>query len=43
MYMGDFPDSPVVKTLPSKAGGEDSIPAWGVKIPHALQPRKTKI
>ena len=26
---------PVVKTLPSDAGGMDSIPGWGTKIPHA--------
>ena len=31
----DFPGRPVVKTLPSNAGGMGSIPGWGVKIPHA--------
>jgi len=31
----DFPDSPVVKTLPSNAGGTGSIPGQEVKIPHA--------
>ena len=35
---GDFPGSPVVKTLPSNAGGVGSIPGWGAKIPHASQP-----
>ena len=32
----DFPGGPVVKTLPSSASGEGSIPGWGVKIPHAF-------
>ena len=36
MNLRDFPGGPVVKTLPSSASGEDSIPGWGVKIPHAL-------
>ena len=31
----DFPDSPVVKTLSSNAGGTGSIPGQEVKIPHA--------
>ena len=35
----DFPGGPVVKTLPSNAGGEGSIPGWGAKIPHASQPK----
>ena len=26
----------MVKNLPSNAGGMDSIPGWGTKIPHAL-------
>ena len=30
-FLGD----PVVKTLPSNAGGVGSIPGWGAKIPHA--------
>ena len=25
----------------STAGGPGSIPGWGTKIPHALQPKKT--
>ena len=41
--MGDFPGSPVVKTMPSNAGGAGSIPGWGAKIPHALQPKKQNI
>ena len=32
---GDLPGSPVVKTLPSSAGGVGSIPAWETKTPHA--------
>ena len=32
----DFPSGPVVKTLPSNAGGVGSIPGWGTKIPHAV-------
>ena len=26
----------------STAGGPGSIPGWGTKIPHALQPKKKK-
>ena len=26
----------MVRTLPSNAGGMDSIPGWGTQIPHAL-------
>ena len=32
-----FPAGPVVRTLPSIAGGVGSIPVWGTKIPHASQ------
>ena len=39
--MWDFPDGPVVKTLPSSAGGTGFIPGPGAKFPHASQP-KTK-
>ena len=35
----DFPGGPVVKTLPSNAGGAGSIPGWGAKIPHASWPK----
>ena len=35
-FLGD----PVVKTLPSNAGGVGSIPGWGAKIPHALWLKK---
>ena len=35
----DFPDGPTVKTSPFNAGGMGSISVWGVKIPHASQPK----
>ena len=38
----DFPGGPVVKTLPSSAGGVGSIPGQEVKISHASQPKKNK-
>ena len=38
----DFPEGPVVKTLPSNAGGAGSIPGREAKIPHASQPKKPK-
>ena len=38
-YAKDFSSGPVVKTLPSNAGGVDSIPGQGVKIPHASWPK----
>ena len=31
----DFPGSPVVRTSPSNAGSEGSIPDLEAKIPHA--------
>ena len=34
----DFPGGPMVKILPSNAGGVDSIPGLGAKILHALPP-----
>ena len=33
---GDFPGGPVVKNLPSNAGGAGLIPGRGTKIPHAM-------
>ena len=33
----DFPNSRVVKTLSSAAGGMSSIPGWGTKEPHAMR------
>ena len=33
----DLPGSPVVKTLPSNAGGAGSIPGQGTKVPHAAE------
>ena len=41
-HLWGFPGSPVVKSLPSNAGGAGSIPGQGPKIPLALQPKKTK-
>ena len=41
-YCRDFFSGPVVKTSPSSAGGTDSMPHLGTRIPHALWP-KTKI
>ena len=40
MYKGDFPGSPVVKTLPSDAGAAGSNPGWEAKILHASWPKK---
>ena len=39
----DFPGGPVVKTLPSNAGGGGLILGQGTKIPHALQPKKQNL
>lgn len=39
----DFPDSPVVQTLPFNAGGAGSIPSWEAKIPHASRLRNQNI
>ena len=39
----DFPSGPVVKTLPSNAGGVGLIPGRGAKIPYALWPKKQDI
>ena len=39
----DFPGGPVVKTLPSIAGGACYIPGQGGKIPHALQTKNQNI
>ena len=38
-----YPGGPVVKILPSNAGGTGSIPGWGSKIPHAWQPKRQNI
>ena len=39
---GDFPGGPVVKTLPSNAGGGGSIPGQGAMIPHASWPMSNR-
>ena len=36
---GDFPGCPLVKTPPSNAVGEGSVPSLVTKIPHASQPK----
>ena len=38
----DFPGGPVIKTLPSNAGGVCLIPDQGAKIPHASWPKKNE-
>ena len=35
-----FPGGPVVKNPPFNAGHTGSVPGWGTKIPHAVQPNK---
>lgn len=40
--MRNFAGGPVVKPSPSSAGGANSIPDQGVKVPHAFQPKKKK-
>ena len=47
--VGDFPSSPLVKTLPCNAGSMGSVPGLGAKLPHAagcsqkcLKRKKTK-
>ena len=40
---GDFPGSPMVKTLPSNAGAAGLIPGQGTKIPHASWPKNQTI
>ena len=42
-FIGDFPGSPVVKTLSSNAGGAGSIPGQGTKIPQASRPKNHNI
>ena len=39
----DLPGGPVVKSLPSSAEDAGSIPGWGAKIPHGLQPKNQNI
>ena len=39
----DFPGRPVVKTLPSSAEGECSIPGLGARIPHVSGPKNQSI
>ena len=37
----DFLGGPVIKTLPSNAGGASLIPGQGAKMPHASWPNKS--
>ena len=39
----DFPDGPVVKTLPSNTESMGSIPGQGAKIPYAWKPRNQNV
>ena len=39
----DIPEGPVVKTLPSNAGGAGLIPGQGLKILHVSQPKNQNI
>ena len=43
MNQRDFPGGPMVKTLPSNAGGMGLIPGGGAKIPHASRPQNQNI
>ena len=36
-------DGPVIKTLPSSAGGPGSVPGQRVKVPHASGAKKWKL
>ena len=38
----DLPGGPVVRILPSNAGGESTIPGQGARIPHAWWPENPK-
>ena len=35
--MRDFPGGPMVRNLPSNAGGMSSVPSWGTKVLHAAK------
>ena len=39
----DFPDGPVVESLPSNSGGASLIPGLGTKIPRALGPKHQNV
>ena len=41
IQQGDFPGSPVVKTLPSNVESAGLIPGWGTKITHDSWPKKS--
>ena len=43
MSVSGLPGGPVVRTLPSNAGGAGSIPGQGAKIPRASGPKTQNI
>ena len=43
LHAWDFPSSPAVKTFPSNAGGEGSIPDWEAKIPYVSRPENRNV
>ena len=38
VVMRDFPGGPGFENLPSNGEDAGSIPGWGTKIPHAVEP-----
>ena len=40
---GNLPGHPVVGSPLSNAEGASLIPVWGVKIPHAVRPKKENL
>ena len=42
-HFRDLPGNPVIKILPSNAGGMGLIPGWEAKILHASQPKHQNI
>ena len=43
LVYGDFPEGPVVKTSPSNAKGEGSVPDWEAKTLHASSPKTQSV
>ena len=43
LVYGDFPEGPVVKTSPSNAKGEGSVPDWEAKTLHASSPKNQSV
>ena len=42
-FLRDFPDSPVVESLPSNSGGASLTPGLETMIPRALGPKHQNI